>query len=234
MVRGQRRKGSFYQSRDANRASEPCVAEVAAHRPRFVCAARRAPSEDCSLRSTVCRHQDSRESSDEHELAPCRVRARRPPHASGPLGAGRWRGHPDAARREFVLSGRFPAVPMPTNNAPQGPILAWRAARRPDQQRPPRGLDRAPDRALARSRPRSGRGSFLRRAAHQARIGPCVALFVGISTAGNRPMSTNWRHAAAGRAGLHTPPDPLGARRWDHAPGQYGASSSSSYEPWLS
>ena len=65
-----------------------------------------------------------------------------------------------------------------------------------------------PDRALARSRPRSGRGSFLRRAAHQARIGPCVALFVGISTAGNRPMSTNWRHAAAGRAGLHTPPDP--------------------------
>ena len=91
-----------------------------------------------------------------------------------------------------------------------------------------------PDRALARSRPCSGRGSFLRRAAHQARIGPCVALFVGISTAGNRPMSTNWRHAAAGRAGLHTPPDPLGARRWDHAPGQYGASSSSSYEPWLS
>ena len=96
----------------------------------------------------------------------------------------------------------------------------------------------APDRALARSRPRGGRGSFRRRAAHQARIGPCVALFVGISTAGNRPMSTNWRHAAAGRAGLHTPPDPLGARRWDHAPGQYGrvygASSSSSYEPWLS
>ena len=52
-----------------------------------------------------------------------------------------------------------------------------------------------PDRALARSRPRGGRGSFRRRAAHQARIGPCGASLVGIRTAGNRPMSTNWRHA---------------------------------------
>ena len=91
----------------------------------------------------------------------------------------------------------------------------------------------APDRALARSRPRDGRCSFLRHAAHRVRIWPCGASSVGIRTAGNRPMSTNWRHAASGRAGLHTPPDPLGARRWDHAPGQYGASSSSSYEPWL-
>ena len=64
-----------------------------------------------------------------------------------------------------------------------------------------------PDRALARSRPRGGRGSFLRRAAHQVRIVPCGASSVGIRTAGNRPMSTNWRHAASGRAGLHTPPD---------------------------
>ena len=55
-----------------------------------------------------------------------------------------------------------------------------------------------PDRALARSRPRGGRGSFLRRAAHQVRIGPCGASLVGIRTAGNRPMSTNWRHAASG------------------------------------
>ena len=37
-----------------------------------------------ALRIIAGRHQDSRESSDEHELAPCRVRARRPPHASGP------------------------------------------------------------------------------------------------------------------------------------------------------
>ena len=64
-----------------------------------------------------------------------------------------------------------------------------------------------PDRALARSRPRGGLSSFLRRAAHQARIGPCGAPSVGIRRAGNRPMSTNWRHAASGRAGLHTPPD---------------------------
>ena len=60
---------------------------------------------------------------------------------------------------------------------------------------------------LARSRPRGSRGSFLRRAAHQLRIGPCGASLVGIRTAGNRPMSTNWRHAASGRAGLHTPPE---------------------------
>ena len=51
---------------------------------------------------------------------------------------------------------------------------------------------------LARSRPRGSRGSFLRRAAHQLRIGPCGASLVGIRTAGNRPMSTNWRHAASG------------------------------------
>ena len=54
--------------------------------------------------------------------------------------------------------------------------------------------------ALARSRPRDGRSSFRRRAAHQARIGPCGAPSVGIRRAGNRPMSTNWRHAASGRA----------------------------------
>ena len=58
-----------------------------------------------------------------------------------------------------------------------------------------------PDQAgLARSRPRGGRSSFRRRAAHQARIGPCGAPSVGIRRAGNRPMSTNWRHAASGRA----------------------------------
>ena len=54
---------------------------------------------------------------------------------------------------------------------------------------------------------RTGRGSSVRHGAHQARIVPCGAPFVGIRTAGNRPMSTNWRHAASGRAGLHTPPD---------------------------
>ena len=62
----------------------------AARRPQFVSTARRAPGEDWSLRSTVCRHQESRESSDEHEVAPCRVRARGLPHASRPLRARRW------------------------------------------------------------------------------------------------------------------------------------------------
>ena len=38
--------------------SSPCTIE-AARRPQFVSTARRAPSEDCSLRSTVCRHQES-------------------------------------------------------------------------------------------------------------------------------------------------------------------------------
>ena len=54
----------------------------------------------------------------------------------------------------------------------------------------------APDRALARSRPRGGRGSFRRHAAHQARIGPCRASSVGIRRARARPTRTNWRHAA--------------------------------------
>ena len=36
------------------------VAEVAAHRPRFVCAAK-----DCALQSTIFRHQDSQQSSGE-------------------------------------------------------------------------------------------------------------------------------------------------------------------------
>ena len=67
--------------------------------------------------------------------------------------------------------------------------------------------NRAPDQALARSRPRGGRSSFRRRAAHQARIGPCGAPSVGIRRAGNRPMSTKWRHAASGRVVFHTPPD---------------------------
>ena len=129
---------------------EPCVAEVAAHRPRFVCAARRAPSEDCSLRSTVCRHQDSRESSDEHELAPCRGRARRPPHASGPARSPKVGPRAWTVWRQFVVILRALALLMPTNGAPQGTILAWCAARRRNELRPPRGLDGARARSEAR------------------------------------------------------------------------------------
>ena len=94
VVRGQRRKGSFYQSRDANRApdrrSGPRTVK-AARRPQFVPTARRAPGEDWSLRSTVCRHQDIQKPSGDDKMAPYHVRARAPSHASGPLGARRWR-----------------------------------------------------------------------------------------------------------------------------------------------
>ena len=71
----------FVQCRDANRAPiEPC-AEVAAHRPRFVWAARNASGEDWTLHSTACRHQDSQESSGDDKMLPYRVQARAPPHA---------------------------------------------------------------------------------------------------------------------------------------------------------
>ena len=71
----------FVQCRDANLAPiEPC-AEVAAHRPRFVWAARRASGEDWTLHSTACRHQDSQESSGDDKMLPYRVQARAPPHA---------------------------------------------------------------------------------------------------------------------------------------------------------
>ena len=64
---------------------------------------------------------------------------------------GVWRpARPDAAWRQFVLIGRFPAVLMPTNGAPQGTILAWCAARRRNELRPPRGLDGARARSEAR------------------------------------------------------------------------------------
>ena len=50
-----------------------------------------------------------------------------------------WRpARPDAAWRQFVLIGRFPAVLMPTNGAPQGTILAWCAPCRTDEPRPVR------------------------------------------------------------------------------------------------
>ena len=72
----------FVQCRDANRAPiEPC-AEVAAHRPRFVWAARNASGEDWTLHSTACRHQDSQESSGDDKMAPYRVRARAPSSGS--------------------------------------------------------------------------------------------------------------------------------------------------------
>ena len=85
-----------------------------------------------------------------------------------------------------------------------------------------------------RPRPRDGRCSFLRRAAHRVRIWPCGASLVGIRTAGNRPMSTNWRHAASGRAGLHTPPDRSEPEDGVGSRTRHGASSCSSDDSRLS
>ena len=110
----------------------------AARRPRFVLMARRAPGEDRALRSIICRHQYSRESSDEHELAPCRGRARRPPHASGPARSPKVGPRAWTVWRQFVVILRALARLMPTNGAPQGIILAWCAPCRTDEPRPVR------------------------------------------------------------------------------------------------
>ena len=90
------------------------------------------------MRSIICRHQDSRESSDEHELAPCRGRARRPPHASGPARSPKVGPRAWTVWRQFVVILRALARLMPTNGAPQGTILAWCAPCRTDEPRPVR------------------------------------------------------------------------------------------------
>ena len=80
-----------------------------------------------------------------------RAADRRNPSSGSERSGGVWKTtRPDAAWRHFVLIGRFPALLMPTDGAPQGPILAWCAARRRNELRPPRGLDRA--RAFDRGR----------------------------------------------------------------------------------
>ena len=90
------------------------------------------------MRSIICRHQYSRESSDEHELAPCRGRARRPPHASGPARSPKVGPRAWTVWRQFVVILRALARLMPTNGAPQGTILAWCAPCRTDEPRPVR------------------------------------------------------------------------------------------------
>ena len=72
--RGGRLRFIKVATQNAPPISSPRTVE-AARRPRFVSTARRAPGEDRALRSIVCRHQESQGSSDEDELAPCRVGA---------------------------------------------------------------------------------------------------------------------------------------------------------------
>ena len=129
------------------------ISSLGARRPLLVWAARRASGEDRALRSIVCRHQDSRESSGEDEFAPRGVRPPTPSSGSGPARSPKMGPRAYAAWRQFVLVGRALALLMPTDDAPQGPILAWCAACRRNEPRPPRGLDRA----------RVDRGRILRR-----------------------------------------------------------------------
>ena len=234
---GQRQKASVYQSRDANRASDRALAPSrprggrssfrrrAAHQARIV---------PCGAPFVGIRRARARKMTTNWRHT---VQARGPTFGlrAGPDSGGVWRpARPAAAWRPFVLIGRFPAVLMPTNNATQGPILAWCAARRRNEPRPLRGLDRARARSGARSRPRGGRCWSGRRAARQARIGPCGALFVGIGTAGNRPERTNSRRAASG-CPRHLPapsgPEACGGLR---ARTRHGASSCSSDDSRLS
>ena len=82
------------------------------------------------------------------------VQARGPTYRAPSGSGGVWRpARPDAAWRQFVLILRALALLMPTDDASQGPSLAWCAARRRNEPRPPRGLDRA----------RAHRGRDLRR-----------------------------------------------------------------------
>ena len=104
-------------------------------------------------------------------------------------------------------------VPSSGSERVRSPKMASAAGRRAVRIRPLRTIPGCPDayrRYSSRPYPLLTRGAPLRptaAAAHRVRIGPCESSLVGIRTAGNRPMSTNWRHAASGRAGLHTPPD---------------------------
>ena len=86
----------------------------------------------------------------------------------------------------------------------------------------------SPDRAVSQRSPRTGRGSYRRRAAHQTRVRPCGPPHVGIRTSRNRPVTTKWRHTASGRVRLHTPPasgGPLTARSPKMAAGHRTGSS---------
>ena len=75
--------------RREKRRPRPCEGSMhdgrtveAARRPRFVMMARRASSEDNTLRITACRHRYSQESSGDDKMAPYRVRARAPSSGS--------------------------------------------------------------------------------------------------------------------------------------------------------
>ena len=75
---------------------------------------------------------------------------------------------------------------------------------------------------------RTGRGSSVRHGAHQARIVPCGAPFVGIRRARARKMTTNWRHTVQARGptfGLRASPEACGGLR---ARPRHGARSCSS------
>ena len=181
----------FVQCRDENRAPiEPC-AEVAAHRPRFVWAARNASGEDWTLHSTACRHQDSQESSGDDKMAPYRVRARAPPHrTSTPLD-----------RSETYTPPTRPTHPSSTWRTSHVP---WpgSSVRGPPQKRRPR-VPRPPHRRPLSSPPRRmARSADLRLSSPEAvaatslgHSGPSAAMSPRTSSAAS-PKFTRWQQAA--------------------------------------
>ena len=78
------------------------------------------------MRITACRHQDIQELSGDDKMAPYRVRARAPPHASGPLGrtarspkmaAGHRAGRSEAENRRKI------DLPAEARNVPSRPLM---------------------------------------------------------------------------------------------------------------
>ena len=179
----------FVQCRDANRAPiEPC-AEVAAHRPRFVWAARNASGEDWTLHSTACRHQDSQESSGDDKMVPYRVRARAPPQTppdrSEPEDVPYASGHgeeEEERRREERRGGGREKRRCTICHMPSGPLGSPKMAHAPGRGMAPfcrhRTIPGCPDayrRFSARYNPRLMRGGPPRRTEACARRPPRTA-----------------------------------------------------------
>ena len=184
----------FVQCRDANRAPiEPC-AEVAAHRPRFVWAARNASGEDSTLHSTACRHQDSQESSGDDKMAPYRVRARAPPHRAPPRTTPLDRSEtytPPTRPTHPSSTWRTSHVPWPGSSV-RGPPQK----RRPRVPRPPhrRPLS-SPPRRMARPTDLRVRRPQTVLATSLGHSGPSAAMSPRTSSAAS-PKFTRWQQAA--------------------------------------
>ena len=128
------------------RRSSPRTVE-AARRPQFVMTTRRASSEDKTLWSKACRHQDSQESSGDDKMAPYRVRARAPSSGSERV----------RSPKMASAAGRRAVRVRPLRTIPGCPDAYKRCSARP-YPHPVRG---APSkRTAAAARPRWCKGSI--------------------------------------------------------------------------